>query len=385
MSSINDALSKLTEKDKGTTSQIERIEVKPVRRFTIWPWLLGTFATLAALGVWAFVASGEEEKPSVSSVETVKADITQNQLATPIKESQQTSSKVASVTQTKQSSVKAQPSPTVTASPDVARVYTAKEVSPREPKKATIARVSKPPQQDALPNRPEVIAKAPVSKAKPLPKKTIISTPSDDFVIEQVELTHRQLADKAVEEAQKALDANNIKSALKEYSTALRYVPTDEVVRQKLAALYYGRGDARKAFELLQQGIQLNKNGEVLRLALAKLLMKEDRSEAALVPLVYLPTIPSTPYLSLRAALAQKNNQDAVALESYQMLVKQDGSNGRWWLGLAIQQERDLDMQSAAQSYQNALTRVGISKRSQQFIRDRLKLLSSLDGGSSAN
>lgn len=382
MSSINDALSKLTEKDKGTTSQIERIEVKPVRRFTIWPWLLGTFATLAALGVWAFVASGEEEKPSVSSVETVKADITQNQLATPIKESQQTSSKVASVTQTKQSSVKAPPSPTVTASPDVARVYTAKEVSPREPKKAPS---SKPPQQDTLPNRPEVIAKASVPKAKPLPKKTIVSTPSDDFVIEQVELTHRQLADKAVEEAQKALDANNIKSALKEYSIALRYVPKDEVVRQKLAALYYGRGDARKAFELLQQGIQLNKNGEVLRFALAKLLMKEDRSEAALVPLVYLPTIPSTPYLSLRAALAQKNNQDAVALESYQMLVKQDGSNGRWWLGLAIQQERDLDIQSATQSYQNALTRVGISKRSQQFIRDRLKLLSSLDGGSSAN
>lgn len=382
MSSINDALSKLTEKDKGTTSQIERIEVKPVRRFTIWPWLLGTFATLAALGVWAFVASGEEEKTSVRAVETVKADITQNQLATPIKESQQTSPKVVSVTQTKQSSVKAPPSPTVTASPDVARVYTAKEVSPREPKKAPS---SKPPQQDTLPNRPEVIAKASVPKAKPLPKKTIVSTPSDDFVIEQVELTHRQLADKAVEEAQKALDANNIKSALKEYSIALRYVPKDEVVRQKLAALYYGRGDARKAFELLQQGIQLNKNGEVLRFALAKLLMKEDRSEAALVPLVYLPTIPSTPYLSLRAALAQKNNQDAVALESYQMLVKQDGSNGRWWLGLAIQQERDLDIQSATQSYQNALTRVGISKRSQQFIRDRLKLLSSLDGGSSAN
>ncbi len=74
-----------------------------------------------------------------------------------------------------------------------------------------------------------------------------------------------------------------------------------------------------------------------------------------------------------------------MALETYQMLVTQDSSNGRWWLGLAIQQERNLDMKSASKSYQNALTRVGISKSSQKFIRERLKLLSSLEGGSSAN
>ncbi len=211
-------------------------------------------------------------------------------------------------------------SPTIVATPDVATVYTAKEVAPihlrrRETTCCFTKRDSETNQGDpnskcgktcSITSHSSTSSSSNNSSCSSCYKKTTITTPTDGFVIEHVELTHRQLADKAIEEAQKALDANNIKGALKEYSAALRYVPTDEVVRQKLAALYYGRGDARKAFELLQQGIQLNKSGENLRLALAKLLLKEDRAEAALVPLVYLPANPTTPYLSLRAALAQK-------------------------------------------------------------------------------
>ena len=91
-------------------------------------------------------------------------------------------------------------------------------------------------------------------------------------------------------------------------------------MRQKLAALYYGKGDVRRAFDLLQSGIELNHNGETLRIALAKLLMKENQTEAALSPLSYLPQSPSVEYLSLRAALAQKSKFNDIALESYQLL-----------------------------------------------------------------
>jgi MSHA biogenesis protein MshN len=39
----------------------------------------------------------------------------------------------------------------------------------------------------------------------------------------------------------------------------------------------------------------------------------------------------------------------------------------------------------AKQSYQNALVRVGISSQSQSFIRDRLKVISDLEGTQNAD
>lgn len=185
--------------------------------------------------------------------------------------------------------------------------------------------------------------------------------------------------------AGKALDSNDLQSAVSAYVEALRYMPENERARQKLAALYYGKGDVRRAFDLLQAGIELNHSGETLRLALAKLLMKENQTEAALSPLAYLPATASVEYLSLRAALAQKSKHNDIALESYQHLTQIDANNSRWWLGLAIQQERAFRLPEAKQSYQQALTKVGLSAQSQAFIRDRLSVLASLEDTKSAN
>ncbi len=100
--------------------------------------------------------------------------------------------------------------------------------------------------------------------------------------IEQVELTHRQLSLKAVSRAEKALDANDMQTALSAYAEALRYEPMNADTRQKLSALYFGKGDTRKAYEIIQEGINLDTNNQVLRLALSKLLVKANQPEAAL-------------------------------------------------------------------------------------------------------
>ncbi len=81
----------------------------------------------------------------------------------------------------------------------------------------------------------------------------------------------------------------------------------------------------------------------------------------------------------MRAALAQKQKQNDIALESYQLLTQREPENARWWLGLAIQQERTLSFTSAIASYQQALGKVGISNQSQAFIRDRLNILKQLE------
>lgn len=204
---------------------------------------------------------------------------------------------------------------------------------------------------------------------------------TNSMVIEQVSFTKEQLAEKAIARGEKALDANNLNNALLAYSEALRHTPNNQEVRQKLAALYFGKGDSRKAYELLQAGIALNPEGETLRIALSKMLIKANQNEAALSPLVAVYEHSSQEYLAMRAALAQKLKRDSIALESYQRLTQMESTNARWWLGLAIQQERAADFKSAQFSYQQALSTVGISNQSQRFVKDRLALLQSLESG----
>ncbi|MDW2150462.1 MSHA biogenesis protein MshN, partial [Vibrio sp. 378] len=196
---------------------------------------------------------------------------------------------------------------------------------------------------------------------------------------EQVELSHRQLSLKAISRAEKAIDANDMETALSAYTEALRYEPSNIETRQKLAALYFGKGDTRKSYEILQEGINLDKDNQPLRLALSKLLVKANQPSAALSPLVHLPPMPSRDYLAMRAALAQKQKQNDIALESYQLLTQREPDNARWWLGLAIQQERALTFTAAINSYNEALGKVGISNQSQAFIRDRLTILKQLE------
>ncbi len=94
---------------------------------------------------------------------------------------------------------------------------------------------------------------------------------------------------------------------------------------------------------------------------------------------MHLPPAPSRDYLAMRAALAQKQKQNQIALESYQQLTQREPDNARWWLGLGIQQERALDFSAAIVAYQQALGKVGISNQSQAFIRDRLNILKQLE------
>jgi len=374
MSAINNALSELS-KSNSAKNSIEKAEVKTVKQRSVVPWVLGGFTLSLAVGGWAISSQQPTEQVVLeSSVSTQKST---EVLASP------TAKKTNAVDAIYQAPKIEKPREVVEVKPiAIAQVDTTK----------TQAKVVEQPLQDVTET---TIQQAPIPA-----KKTEVNTAAVDtteavlepnqqqdqqVVIEQVELTPAQLAGKAQERAKKALDSNNLAEAIAQYSDALRYTPRDGDVRQKLAALYYGKGEARKAAELLQKGISLAKEDQDLRIALAKLLLKEKQQAAALSPLVYLPNNPSIDYLSLRAALAQKNNQDQLAFDSYQQLVQLEPDSGRWWMGLAIQLERNLDIPKAIEAYQQALTKVGLSNQSQQFIRDRLALLQRLEEQPSAN
>ncbi|NOH32763.1 tetratricopeptide repeat protein [Vibrio chagasii] len=377
MSVINNALSELAKKKSATA--IEAAVVPKVKTRSPLVWIAAGFTLSLAMGGWA-ISQGPTVDNSISTRDRqVQVSVVDSSSEVP-----------AIVTQAPSSPTKK----LVAVDSSYLTQASSRDQAPVVDSVVKTAQITKPQVQAKplattkvnSPQVPEPTLIASVAKSSPA---SISDEPKDTensgILIEQVELTPEQLSVNAQGRAQKALDANDLTGALKGYNEALRYTPRNEDVRQKLAILYFGKGDTRKAYELFQLGIKLNINSEKLRLGLSKLLVKADQAEAALSPLIHMPPNPTQEYLAMRAALSQKSQQEEVALESYQKLVEIDSENARWWLGLAIQQERQLDFAAAKQSYQGALTRVGISSQSQSFVRDRLKIISALEESSNAN
>ncbi len=373
MSAINKALSEISE--KTSPSELTRADIPKVSRSKPWVWLIAGFSLSLAVGGWAVsrgpVADGEvvQYQPStIGQAEAASETITAETKATEVANHSPTSdSPTNKVTPEAKHQVYSKP---------VQKPHVVETVANKAPvaKVEKVAKVT--PKQES-----RVVAETPVLIAQVAnPTQTKSRSVADSSMnIEQVELTHSQLAMKALGRAEKALDANDMQTALSAFSEALRYEPSNAETRQKLAALYFGKGDTRKAYEIIQEGISLDTNNQMLRLALAKLLLKANQPEAALSPLVYLPPTANSDYLAMRAALAQKQQQNELALESYQLLVERNPENARWWLGLAIQQERAEQFSAAMNSYNKALGKVGISNQSQAFIRERLTILKQLE------
>ncbi|PMH76032.1 tetratricopeptide repeat protein [Vibrio cyclitrophicus] len=382
MSVINSALSELAKKKSATS--IEAAVVPKVKTRSPLVWVAAGFTLSLAMGGWAI-----SQGPAVgNSISTRDAQIEVSVI--------DSSGEIQSVIAQPISSPTKKLVTLDVPERSVEHVATANNVKAKSvssdstivtPRKAVLNTTSAPKGNKIKISEPIYVASVTKKEPVSISGEVAISEGSENngMLIEQVELTSDQLSANAQGRAQKALDANDLTGALKGYTEALRYAPRNEDVRQKLAILYFGKGDTRKAYELFQSGIKLNINSEKLRLGLSTLLVKANQAEAALSPLVHLPPNPTKDYLAMRAALSQKSQQEEIALESYKKLVDVDSDNARWWLGLAIQQERQLDFTAAKESYQGALTRVGISSQSQSFVRDRLKILDALEEHDDAN
>ena len=419
MSAINNALSELSKSQTTSINDIERVQVQTIKQKPRLPWLIGGFSLSLAVGGWAISIQAPGEQTALTSssepitqqipLSTAELDVITNVPSPTARVTQASEAIYSAPVKLEVAAVSEPADPNPAAIHDAPRAEVkskagqtsvvaennvrAPEVESPIVQSNTIAAPLADVSEQSLDNHvmsETSLNEQPLSLANNSPEQLKRSA-AEHFVeegaivVEQVELTPTQLSFKAQERAKKALDANNLAEAIAQYNDALRYTPRDSKVRQTLAALYYGKGDARKAVDLLQKGIAIDNDDMNVRLALSKLLLKEQQNAAALTPLVYLPANPSRDYLSLRAALAQKNNQDPLALESYQQLVTIEPENGRWWLGYAIQQERAFELQGAKQAYQQALTKVGVSSQSQQFIRDRLSVLNRLEEQPSAD
>ncbi|MCW8330420.1 tetratricopeptide repeat protein [Photobacterium sp. SDRW27] len=251
-------------------------------------------------------------------------------------------------------------------------------VKPAEMKKAEVKKAVAKPVATAEKQAPKaaVTVKAPqLAAVEAEPQEQ-----TEGLMIETVELDAEQLANVEYQKAKKALKSGDSRKAIGYLESALKYQPEWVKARQKLSALYYGRGDTRKAIAALQQGLALDGEQPDLRLTMAKLLVNESQQQAALNVLSRLPTQHHRGYLAMRGALAQQLKNNELAMSSYELLVKDEPYDGRWWMGLGIALERSEAVEKASDAYKQALLMGRISQQSQQFIQQRLAVLEAREG-----
>lgn len=322
MSVINKALSEMSDK-KSPSGRIEKVDVSPVKKRPQAIWAVLFIALLIAGGSWFTLSQSTSEqeiaqipekrnldnasdsaKPVTTVVTMEVASPTQQTVSESVANIYQDqavedpealiSSAVSDAVQVASNeSEKSIGEPKSAPKPIAEQVVKAEKKQIIKKAEAPTAVASKnaiTPQKQLTSKKEVKTEKAPkvqLANASSIAETDTFELPPQpitdgEMAIQQVELTPQQLADKSLSRAKKSLDANDFDGAIKGYQSALRYVPKDEVVRKKLAALYYGRGNVRQSLEVLQKGIVLNRDSQVLRLAAMNILVKEGINEAAL-------------------------------------------------------------------------------------------------------
>lgn len=404
MSELNKKLSALSrQQGQGQEPAISRSEIKPatikpVKQTNLTPWAtLGVLSLGIVIGIggWQLWASDDpvgEVVMAVNPVAPVEAAPAPVAAEAPV---------VAEKPAEQPDLARAESKPIVEAAPKAdAEVVAKADTKPapvQPPKEAPVpavktkalkAEASKPVAPKSV--APKPTATQSVARKPAAPEPTAGQTHQiggvdmmdgdESLMIETVELDAGQLAQIEYSKAEKALKQGDSRKAIGYLESAVKYQPEWITARQKLAALYYGRGETRRAIATLQQGLSLDASQPDLRLTMAKLLVNESQQQAALNVLSQLPSHTHSGYLAMRGALAQQLNQNDLALSSYQNLVKAEPYDGRWWLGLGIALERGQERDQAEEAYQHALRMGQISGETQRFIRQRLAVLAGMKG-----
>lgn len=179
------------------------------------------------------------------------------------------------------------------------------------------------------------------------------------------------------QQVQIALKRGDENEAIALLSKLLDKAPDSTSARKRLAAMLFAQEKHLQADEVLQNGVQLQPDSHDLRLMQARLwvqmknpakahdLLREYQVSAAQVP----------DYVSYRASLAQQLSRFELARSDYAQLTQSQPANARWWLGLAVAEERLGNTHAALQAYQNAKGLDQLAIEVNEFVEQRIHYL----------
>jgi MSHA biogenesis protein MshN len=183
--------------------------------------------------------------------------------------------------------------------------------------------------------------------------------------------------DKAIGAKQKvisALSEGNNELAILRLEELLQVQPDNVEASKKLAALLFAQKRSNEAKYVLQQSMDNHPRRSDLRLMLARLYMQKNDSTAAIKLLneVQPDAVNQLDFLAYRAALLQQNGSHQQAKDDYLQLIEVDRVNAKWWLGLAITQDRLGQTKEALVAYQTAYSKAQLSPSVVKFVKQRM-------------
>ncbi|GLR72235.1 tetratricopeptide repeat protein [Agaribacter marinus] len=151
----------------------------------------------------------------------------------------------------------------------------------------------------------------------------------------------------------------------------------DVQARKQLASLLFAENQIAQAFNTLQVGLTDFPEDSSMRLMQARIAFKQGDKRLAMNILRAHPdkSIASADFMSFRAALAEKNGEYKQAYSDYSILVNREPQNAKWWLGLAVSQDKLLMQDEAVSSYMQVRELNQLPHQVHSFVEERLQLL----------
>jgi MSHA biogenesis protein MshN len=158
---------------------------------------------------------------------------------------------------------------------------------------------------------------------------------------------------------------------------ALEIDPQHEAARQTLVALLVEARRVDEAVPVLQQGLALNAQNTAFAVLLARIMVERNDVPGALSLLQKhaAPQDRSPEFHAFAAALYQRLDRHAEAIERYQTALRLAPSAGVWWLGLGISHQAAGQPKEAREAFTRAKSAGNLSPDLTGFVDQRLRQL----------
>ncbi len=172
------------------------------------------------------------------------------------------------------------------------------------------------------------------------------------------------------------LGKGDSRKAVEAYKNVLAVDPRDIEAREKLAGLYYGQDNHAEAIRVLDRGIALTPTHYDYRLFLSRIYKAHGDNAKALKVLEKAnpPVAGNIDYYATMASIARESGDYVAASKAYTALASTNTSDGKWYLGLGISEEKQGRHRQALEAYRKAST-LYLSQSSRKFVEGRIKFL----------
>ncbi|HBX36402.1 MAG TPA: hypothetical protein DEG76_03485 [Pseudohongiella sp.] len=166
-------------------------------------------------------------------------------------------------------------------------------------------------------------------------------------------------------------------AALQTLDSFIYQEPEAHLSREMLAKLLIQQGEQERALQAVELGLRIQPNRAAYKKIKARLLIDQGQAPQAAEVLMERPPAMTSDIeyhdMLATALLASQNYADAAS--TYQALLRQNNSIGRWWYGLAVALDTVGRRVEAAEAYQQAARREDLPPALREQSRERLALI----------